>query len=761
MPQGTENEQERRAAPLRNPAAGAVLAVRAGEQLAAEFEFVNDSPDVAVFDLQIEGLPGHDWLNVDQGRYSATAAASGVGSVLLVLDPPASAAVGEYPFFVTIVSGGAPIGQGKIPLVLRVDAAAARPAQRAPRKVETPIPEPDGEAETVAPLLPPLQETIEQPPPKPKRQAAPKQVVEEAPPPAEAEEPKVVLRPGTRRVEPEPEPEIEAEPEPEPEIRPTAQSATPPQAMPTSRPTPTPQPVPLPQDEAEENLPVVDYSTHASSQAEDDQDYEEPAITERSVLDPIEGSIFTLFPGDTILVRFSFINDSPNERTYILDEDRSLETGWISLVQDQVNLTRNGRGEVSLRLSPPRNAEPGDYPFTVTTGLQGGALSSLPLTLSVQAMPAVKLSAKQPLVSMGPLTTTADFQILVDSAGNADTAFRIGVKNPESTAESAGAQKPDIIYETKEWRYLFDREMEDLRSPSYGRAPQAVPIRLRLHRRGPWWFGFRESHTVRVAAVPVTEPGNNNKPGNTVELTARRWRFLPVPLGVLLPIAVLAMLFFSQGARTVEVENAYHDPQGQYWVVNPPGDQKKFVLDWDAPSFIPLHLSATNAGQVLLSQNIIGSGSYAATMPVSSQDRRVNLVYRINRMFGGGERDATVALIYTRTDTPLVFTDANAHQDLTGSTITLAVPTTGYARLDLKNASVQFNRVDWWMADTLDTNGPFSFLYNKDSGSIEPGGTEHFLIKRNPGAAPDATDDIVFVTTDATRPVVTVNLVSR
>ncbi|HEX5323145.1 MAG TPA: hypothetical protein VFW40_05110, partial [Capsulimonadaceae bacterium] len=628
MPQETENEQVRRAAPLRNPAAGAVLAVRAGNHLAAEFDFVNDSPDVAVFDLQVDGLPDPSWLNVDAGRYSAPAAASGAGSLIMVLDPPASAAVGDYSFSVTIVSGGSAIGQGRIPLVLRVDAAPVQPAPRAARKPTAPKPDADGEAKQAAAQVtpPPSQRAIDPPvPPKPRAPAPRKAKVEEAPiAPVEPEEPQLVLRPGTRPVEPEPQIEAgferEPEAEPEPEIR------------------PAPRPTSVPQAAVEEDLPVVDYDSHIAGQREEEEeDDQELAITERSVLDPAEGSIFSLCPGDTLLVRFSFVNDSPSERTYILDEDRSLETGWITLVQDQVNLTRNGRGEVALRLTPPKNAEPGDYPFSVSTGLQGGVLSSVPLTLAVQAMPAVKLSVKQPVISLGALSNAADFHLMVESAGNADTAFRLGVKNPEVSSDTAsGAQKPDIIYESPHWRYLFDREMEDLRSPSYGKAPQPVPIRLRLLRRGIWWFGFRESHTVRVATIPVTEPNNNNKAGNTVEVTAKRWRILPVPLLVFLPVLIAAYVFFlAQGARSLDVSNAYRDPQGQFWVVNPAGDHKDLTVTWQAPSFAPLHLSAKTGDQTTLSKTVVGSGSYHTTVPVSSQDRRTISVYRISRLMGG------------------------------------------------------------------------------------------------------------------------------
>ena len=123
----------------------------------------------------------------------------------------------------------------------------------------------------------------------------------------------------------------------------------------------------------------------------------------------------------------------------MLDEDRSLPDDWITLVQDQVNLTRNGQGDVSLRLSPPLNAEPGDYPFAVTLGPQGGILTPRSLTLTVQATPAVKLTTKEKSVKIGPIGSFADFHLTAESAGNADTAFRVAVQPPPSDSDGSGA----------------------------------------------------------------------------------------------------------------------------------------------------------------------------------------------------------------------------------------------------------------------------------------------------------------------------------
>ncbi|MEO7719460.1 MAG: hypothetical protein ABIY70_24930 [Capsulimonas sp.] len=783
--------------PTRNAGSGTILTVPAGGRIEAEWDFVNDSPDVAGFHLQADGLPSEDWVSGTGEPCSTWAAASGSGCIRLALAPPREAAPGDYPFRVSVISGGASVGAGVVSLILRVTPALAL------EEPETVVAEPEPTIE-VGTAVPAVEPSIEH------RVVAPETVVETSPvstPLVPKKTPKTKVAPV--KAAPEPvavapvvEPQVIAPPIAEPQVveyppdedseAPTVQSWTPaivpevkpppvtepmkpvPPKPPVAEPivsappkppvveTVTPPPPPPSRPEpVEDQLPVIDYDPNPRRNNEPEpEEEEEQAPAEPSIVDPTDGTVISLCPGESRWVRFTFINDSAQERTYILDEDRSLDLGWISLVQDQVNLTRNGRGEVSIRLTPPKNAEPGDYPFLVTVGLQGGTLTPVSLTLSVLATPAVRLAAKMASVTVGPVGCDVNFPLTVDSAGNADTAFRIAVKSPEARTNSTEPAGPEFIYETAQWRYLFDRELDTLRSPASGRAPQPVSIRLKLRRRGIWWFGFREAHQVRVSAAPVTDPLNGGKPGNTVDLTATRWRLLPFPWFVMVPIVLMLMLYLSGGASSLEVPGAYQDEAGQYWVATPAGEKKDLTLKWTAAPLALLRLTGRNGDTPILSAVKAGSGAYSDQVTVSSQDRKVTNNYRISRWIGGGDRDAVVSFIFTRGDTPLLVTDAVTHQPLTGTDLNLVVPASGYARLDLRNMSPQSTRIDWWLTKGLHDTSAFQFSYIKNSGSIEQGGVEHLLIKRRPTAEAGAADRIVFVTTDATRPVVTVNLTS-
>lgn len=828
-----------------------MLAAPAGGQAEAEFDFYNDSPDVASFYLEVEGL-GPEWAAGVGTGYEAWAAASGGGQLRLTLTPPLMAAMGEYDFKVVLMSGGAPVNDGTA-LILRVDPPLEQPAEAyvppTPAPVEVPMSPPPVEAKAAptivntpqietAPVTETVLETLASKPPRARPTAKPKTVeptpvAEVAPepepvkpivpqtvvpvaevmptpvivtpqppkpepvvtPPPPEPEPVITPRP-TPSVEthPTPPPPVETRPAPTPVIdyspppvtptpqpkpappqpqpRPTAQ--TPPvQQTPTPRPV-TPQPVPRPAPEptppppAEEPV-LVDYNPRGTGAAAQTIDYDddEQEITEQFLLDPKDSTLIPLRPGEKMLLRFPFVNDAPRERTYILDEDRALEDGWLTLVQDQVNLTRNGQGELSVRLTPPMHADPGDYPFTITTGPQGGQLLPRVLILSVLATPAVQLMTKSTVMKVGPfpLGTDVVFPISVESAGNADTAFRISVKTPQNEGTDGVSLGPGDSYESGPWRYLFDKELETLKTTMAGQAPRPVPITLRVRRRGAWWFGAKEQHQFRVAAVPVTEPTNGGKTGNSLELTAVRSRFWLFPWPFWAALALLLALFQSGGPADLTVNDAAYCNGNACWVVAPKNsDNKQINMTWTSKSMALLKFTGTPQGQEdhpTVSKVQMFNGTYTGTVPVSTDHRDVIYHYHLSRLLGGADQDVLAHFIYTRTSTPLQVTNGTTHSPLPGGNdnVTLAVPSSGYARLDIKNLATQESRLDWWLVKGLDDSSANKFAYIKSNGSLEPGQIEHFLIKRNPDSPAAGSDEqIVLITTDANHPVLTVTL---
>ena len=486
---------------------------------------------------------------------------------------------------------------------------------------------------------------------------------------------------------------------------------------------------------------------------------ETPPEVEAALVDLADGGAVALRPGETRLLRFTFTNETPRETTYVLDEDQSLPGDWITLVQDQVNLMRSGKGDVSLRLSPPLNAEPGDYPFSVTLGPQGGMLTPRALTLTVQATPAVKLTSKEAAVRIGPMASFADFHLSVESMGNADTAFRVAVLPPLASSDGeARDSKP--VYDTPQWQYLFDKELETLRAPASRQAPRPVPIRLRLQRKGPWWFGFRETHHVRVAAVPVTDATNGGKPVNMVEVTATRLRFWPMPYLTLIPLFLILLLLGSSGASDLSVPDGkyqYHDSETNvYWVATP-GPKKDISLEWNAPKTAFLRLSGSLGTNPVFSRTALGGGGYADHIIMSASDPSQDYNYQISRLIGGGDRSVAVRFVQTSLVTPLgVRNKTKNPRPLAGTEVTLLVPMGKIAKLTLKNEAKASNALNWWLVKPLGPSASFKVLYSKNAGSLQQGQFIDYPIV-GAGAVGD-TDQLVFVTTDAAKPVLTVKL---
>ena len=768
---------------VRNPAGGSILAAAAGGQAEAELDFTNDSPDVAAFELAVDGLPA-GWLGGVGSAFGTMAAASGGGALRLSLTPPLDAPVGEYDFTVQILSGGDAIAPAT-KLILRVeppDEAALLVADPAVPILPPPLPEPVAEiAPTPEPATPkpvtrrrtpvvaaliPIAEAapVPDPPivtPTPVARVPEPEPVVFAPEPKPAPRPEQVL-PKPRPVAPPPTPE----PEPValvPEVVPATPVVRAAQALPKPRPAAPPEPEPV----------LVDYKPSFTPYVPPEEEEETSAREEEpSVLDLPDGGAVALKPGETKLLRFAFTNETPREVTYVLDEDRSLPDSWITLVQDQVNLTRNGKGDVALRLSPPLNAEPGDYPFAVTLGPQGSILTPRSLTLTVQATAAVRLSTKETTIKIGPMASFADFHLTIESAGNADTAFRLGVRAPQ-TDDSPHSATP--LYETLQWRYLFDKELETLRAPATGRAPRPVPIRLRLQRKGPWWFGFRETHQVHVAAVPVTEPANSGKPGNDLTVTAVRQRFWPMPYLTLIPLFLLFLLLTSGGPGDFSVTDAQHEENDTYWVVNPPGGtSKQATMKWTSATPL-LRLSgekisgdqASREGSgAALSQVVLGSSSLPQSVPVSPKEPDVEYHYKVSRLIGGGDRDVFVHYIYNRSDTPFQpsYQEAGhkAFTAISGSDVTLTIPKNGPAHLRLRNGAVTQH------GDTLDLNYWIVHQPNAKTSAFElqgivPQGTIPQQQAKTPVIVCKPSGDlednqIVIVTSDSHHPLLTVTL---
>jgi len=712
----------------RDPKAGTVLTASAGSSVEAEFSFFNDSPDVAGFCLDVAGLDD-DWVSGAGTDCEAMAAASGGDILMLKLSPPANSAVGDYELRVRILSGGIPVGR-ETPLTLRVQPG------RDPASAPTPK----------AAYSKPAADA----PPKRPRAAARLAV----PPPAEASLPDPAESAATLEIA-APKPVLESASAPPVRVSPPPAKITSPDTVVSPPPF------------------LVDMDSLSDDQLEDDG--EANATGEPSALEPQDGASLILCPGETLLLRFAFTNDGPRERTYILDEDGSLMPGWVTLVKDQVNLTRNGRGEVSLRLKPPLDARPGDYPFAVTVGPQGDALTSRLLTLTVSATPAVKLTVEKAEVKIGLFSTAADFQLSVESVGNADTAFRIAVKAPpgKQGEEVKNVRGSQTVYETPQWRYLFDREVDSLRSAGAGRAPRPINLRFRLQRRGAWWLGLHESHSVVLAAVPVTDAANGGKTENLVELTAIRRRLLPFPAIFSLLLFIPLILLLVVKASYLGVTNAYV-ANNVYYVLGTSSANQPLVarLRWEAPFFAFVNVSATQNGDTEVHWFRHGR----------DEDKVTDTAYGLEKTYEVTRRKITVRFVPLKTDHKLQITQGDLEyshrQDVPLVPIkqglekigedSIPVQSATYVLTVLRGRNVPLNllnttprsssaNIQYWVVQRPDPSF-FTVMDSKDNDQIGPTTAAAPLKLRATGGATSDSQELTLVTTDGGNQLVHIKL---
>jgi len=445
-------------------------------------------------------------------------------------------------------------------------------------------------------------------------------------------------------------------------------------------------------------------------------------LADKVVRDPKDGTIVSIRPGETALIVFQFANiisagQRPQPRTFVLQEDRALAADWISIVQDQVNVTPNGTGELRVLLKPPVGADPANYPFVISTGPYGQPLKPCNLTLNVQAVPSVALKCKEPVSKTGPVGRVVQFQFSVENAGNADTAYRVAVRDPEIDKDPAGRPTaPDELYEVANWRYLFDKELDSLITPSSARTMQPNLHKVQAVRKGIWWLGWKEKHSVSVSGVPVTDVLNGGKPGNSVQLTAVRWRIFPLPWFLMAPIFLLLLMMFGSGSGPVNIDNAFVSVVGgqpQYFVLGTElvtGTDKPVNMtvnaSWSAPFYAWLTVNKDVQGAKDRSRTISRAGrtSLEDVVAVEKYGTTQSARYSVRPVLWRNAQEATVRFIPLRTEdivrlalgsgiaSPLLSSvptseDFGTGQAVEGQEYTISVPPGGTQRLSFRNVS--------------------------------------------------------------------------
>lgn len=560
-----------------NPPEGGGASVPAGNTIELSYPVKNTSTERPIeFSLEIDGLPP-EWLADNPSKRMI--APDSEGEAVIAISPDYDATQGVATFNVMLRRRGAAEWPAPRRLNLKVTAPTGpRPEPPEPEFVPEPEPAPAVAAVVIEDV--PVVQT--EPTPVPTQAAEPVVEAKSEPVPEAKPEPTVVKEgpkraSGVTRKAAPPKPEPEAEPEPE-----------------------------LPKAPEEPQLRVVDDFVPAAQEPEVTP---EPVFvaSDRTVVDPSDGAIIQARPGERVLVKFSVpypvaAGALAPAKTAVLQEDQTLDRKWIDVVADQVAVLANGVAEVALLLTPSLDADPASYPFSIAKGFSGEPLASSNLILEVQPMPAVALAAEGTPPKVW-IRAQIPLAVSVSTAGNAETAYRLAVRAPEAEEEVPLGKYPLEISETPTWRYVIERELGSLESPVIGQRPPAQSHKLWLRRKGIWWFGFKESHTFKLAAVPVTDARNGQKPGNSVELTGTRYRPWPIPLFFLIPLLFILWVFVSQGPHNLTVTNAMSGASDQLFVLSKnyvdlkAGSLKVPVeLKWDK-GFLPSSVTRTEIEQ--------------------------------------------------------------------------------------------------------------------------------------------------------------------
>lgn len=523
-----------------------------------------------------------------------------------------------------------------------------------------------------------------------------------------------------------------------------------------------------------------------------------PRFTDPVIRNPQETAVYPLKPGGALVVALTIRNDDPAKRalrfSLNLDDATRGDTAkraMVELIRPELNVDAGAEGELYARIAVPKGADPAVVGIGFLVGPDGRPKPA-GLRIRIEPVPAVTLTAAKSDVKTGPLPKGyVDFDLTVGQAGNSDTAFRIAAVDPEIPQTLPGgfpSGANTAVYESGVWRYTLDREVENLKSPGFGRKPDPVKIRLRVERKGAWWWGLKESRALTVRAVPVTDPLNGGQTGNEIKLNAVRARPVPFPPALLLLLFLVLFPIFGGSPSRLTVLNADYDDvrqengraQPEYYVVRAAenGEEITANVEWKNPLFVAASLNA-NAGATARKT---GRSKGAVSMTVDRANRhKVTTISALNPLRIG--ETAIVHLIAARSDTPLsIAASGNVKDKETGARILKVKRSNngdGITRLVLANVAKTDNRLFIYVIkqpktyniDGLTLDGIKNLTISEteytrrlqtamQTGNWEvvPREPMQVKIKRNPSVEP-REEDLVLATTDAARPIYRIKLV--
>jgi hypothetical protein len=189
-----------------------------------------------------------------------------------------------------------------------------------------------------------------------------------------------------------------------------------------------------------------------------------------------------------------------------------------------------------------------------------------------------------------------------------------------------------------------------------------------------FWFGFRERHTVRVAACPVTDVANGQKPGNALDVSAVRWRLTPLPWFLMVPLTLLVLILLGSSPSEFDTVNTF-DGQGVRFMLGSDVAEGSVNMQvrarWSAPWYAWLKMSKNdNEGSLEVSSS--QRTSFTDSVDVSNYGSDRLITYNVASAVTSGGQSLSVRFV------PLRTTDAVSIAPLAGGAFSRSATTEPY-----------------------------------------------------------------------------------
>ncbi|MBC8063489.1 MAG: hypothetical protein H7Y17_01560, partial [Chlorobia bacterium] len=150
--------------------------------------------------------------------------------------------------------------------------------------------------------------------------------------------------------------------------------------------------------------------------------------------------------------------------------------------------------------------------------------------------------------------------------------------------------------------------------------------------------------------LPVTDKENNKKQGNVISITGSRWRVFPLPMFLMIPLTLIALVLLGSGGDNLRVTNGVQGDDGAFYVLGtePNQGQLNVKLKWSAPLYAILKLNRLDQGRSSTIDTQREAAADKATVQDYGQAQKIS--YELGSKFFGGGIKTDVRFVPMKTD---------------------------------------------------------------------------------------------------------------